>query len=130
MGYCPAVRGDEARVVEAFCSWLEARGWSVEREQEFVDVVAIRGGRRILAEAKGRTASPGLDVDTLYGQLLRRVPGDAVGRDVFAVVVPDVAVRFAARVPAEVRAALNIHIYGVAEHGSVSYAGSGTDPSA
>lgn len=128
-GYRANMIGDEARVVEAFCAWLEARGWSVEREQAFVDVLATRGADRIFAEAKGRTTSPGLDVDTLYGQLLRRLPGDAVGRDVFAVVVPDVAVRFAERVPAEVRAALNIHVYGVAENGAVSYVGKGPDPS-
>lgn len=84
--------------------------------------------RRIYAEAKGRTTSPGLDVDTMYGQLLRRVPGDAVGHDTFAVVVPDVAVGFAERVSVEVRRALNIHIYAVAEDGAVSYVGDGPDP--
>ena len=124
------MRGDEARVVDAFCAWLEARGWGIEREVSFVDVVATRDGRRIFAEAKGRTTDPGLDTDTLYGQLLRRVPGDAVGRDVFAVVVPDGAVRFAERVPAEVRRVLNIHVYGVAEDGTVTYTGDGPDPAA
>lgn len=97
-------------------------------KQAFVDVLAERGGHRIFAEAKGSTTSPGLDVDTLYGQLLRRVPPDAVGRDTFAVVVPEVAVKFAERVPVQVRRSLNIHIYGVSEDGTVRYVGDGPDP--
>jgi hypothetical protein len=124
------LRGDEGRVVDAFCAWVEAHGWAIEREVSYVDVLATRNGRRIFAEAKGRTTSPGLDVDTMYGQLLRRVPGEAIGRDTFAVVLPDVAVRFAERVPAEVRQVLNIHIYGVAEDGTVRYVGDGPDPAA
>jgi len=45
----------------------------VAREVEFADVYAERGVERLYAEAKGRTAAIGLDVDTLYGQLLRRM---------------------------------------------------------
>jgi hypothetical protein len=67
--------GDERRVVDAFCSHLESEGWSTSREVDFCDVVAERGPDEILyAEAKGRTKAIGLDVDTLYGQLLRRMP--------------------------------------------------------
>jgi hypothetical protein len=120
--------GDEARIVDVFCAWLEMRGWTIEREVAFVDVLASRDVRRIFAEAKGRTTSPGLDVDTMFGQLLRRVPGDAVGRDTFAVVVPDVAVRFVERVPLEVRRTLNIHVYAVSENNTVLYVGDGPDP--
>lgn len=32
------MRGDEARVVDAFVRWLEADGWAVEREIGFADV--------------------------------------------------------------------------------------------
>jgi len=39
-----------------------------------VDVRATRGTQRPYGEAKGRTASVGLDVDTLCGQLLHRLP--------------------------------------------------------
>ena len=46
---------------------------TVRREVNFVDVYAERGDERLYAEAKGPTTSPGLDVDTLYGQLLRRM---------------------------------------------------------
>jgi hypothetical protein len=111
------VIGDESRVVAASCGWLTERGWTVHTEQAFCDVVATRAGQAMYAEVKGRTSSPGRDVDTLYGQLLRRVPAGAVGRDVFAVVVPDVAVKFAERVSLDVRRALNVHIYGVTEKG-------------
>ena len=62
--------GDEARVVDAFCAYLEAYGWDIQRELNFVDIATTRNGVTLLAEAKGRTSSPGLDVDTLYGQLL------------------------------------------------------------
>ena len=69
-----AMRGDESRVVRAFCSWREHEGWTVSQEVDFCDVVATRGPERLFAEAKGRTAAMGLDVDTAYGQLLRRMP--------------------------------------------------------
>lgn len=71
------MRGDETRVVEAFCKHLQNDGWDVQREVQFVDVMATRGSQTLYAEAKGRTSSIGLDVDTLYGQLLRRLPDEA-----------------------------------------------------
>jgi hypothetical protein len=67
-------RGDEERIVGAFSEYLTANGWSVTPEVDFCDLVANRDGGRLFVEAKGRTTSPGLDVDTLYGQLLRRMP--------------------------------------------------------
>lgn len=57
------MRGDEERVIASFCAWLESEGWSVEREISFVDVLARRDCVSLYAEAKGRTTSPGLDVD-------------------------------------------------------------------
>jgi len=56
-----------------FCAWLERERWSVEREVSFVAVLARRDGVTLYAEAKGRTTSLGLDVDSRYGQLLRRM---------------------------------------------------------
>ncbi len=107
------VRGDEARVVDAFCVWLEAAGWSVRREVHFVDVAAVRGDERLYAEAKGRTAAIGTDVDTLYGQLLRRMPDDdATAR---YAVVPTVAVGAASRVPAWVRERLRLDVFEVTD---------------
>jgi hypothetical protein len=67
------MRGDEERVVAAYASWLEQQGWRVRRDVDFVDVYAERGQDKLYAEAMGQTAAIGLDVDTLYGQLLRRM---------------------------------------------------------
>ncbi len=75
------MRGDEERVVTANASWLEQNGWTVVREVEFVDVFAERGEEKVYAEAKGRTAAIGLDVDTLHGQLLRRMKDQGPPRD-------------------------------------------------
>jgi hypothetical protein len=116
------MRGDEERVVLAFARWLEAQGWTVQREVAFCDVVAERGDERLYGEAKGRTAAIGLDVDTMYGQLLRRMPAEQLGQATFAVVVPDDAVPAALRVPARIRQALGVHVYGVHENGGVTEA--------
>ena len=109
-------------MVDAYCAWLERDGWSVRREVDFVDVLAERAGERLYAEAKGRTAAMGLDIDTLYGQLLRRMPFDEDPTARFAVVVPDEAVRLALRVSKRVRVALRIEVYGVDEAGRVQRA--------
>src|SRR5918995_6693752 len=67
-------------VVPAFRHWLEAQGWETETEAEFVDVVAHRRNETIYAEVKGRTNSrPGAGLDTLFGQLLRRMPAEESG---------------------------------------------------
>lgn len=115
----PSMRGDERRVVQAFCSWLEQQGWTVSQEVDFCDVVATRGSDRLFAEAKGRTAAMGLDVDTAYGQLLRRMPLTADDAR-FALVVPTEAVAAAVRVPRRVRELLRLEVYCVAEDGSVA----------
>jgi len=108
----------EAEVVAAFVRWLEPQGWNVRTEVEWADVVAERGRERLVAEAKGSTTSPGLDIDTLYGQLLRRmVPDDGVR---YAVVLPAQLVPKATRVHDSVRARLGIDVYGVDADGSVA----------
>lgn len=70
------MRGDEARVVTAFCDHLRAQGCAVTTEVAGCDVRAERDGSVIYAEAKGRTSAPGLDVDTMFDQLLRRMNPD------------------------------------------------------
>jgi hypothetical protein len=85
--YRSGMRGDENRVIDAYVTWLERSNWTVRREVDFVDVYAERGDERLYAEAKGRTTSPGLDVDTLYGQLLRRMKDPKPGAR-YSVVVP------------------------------------------
>lgn len=106
------MRGDEKRVVNAFSDWLECQGWAVTPEAGFADVYAERGGEKLYAEAKGRTAEIGLDVDTLYGQLLRRMT-DPRASTRYAVVVPTIALTAARRVPPQVRDLLHIDIYEV-----------------
>ncbi len=108
------MRGDEARVAAAFCDYLRAEGWQVEREVEFVDVLAKMGDVTLYAEAKGRTEAIGLDVDTLYGQLLRRAPEDQMN-SILGVVVPDKAVTAALRVPRWIRDRLDLHIWAVSD---------------
>jgi hypothetical protein len=53
------MRGDEERVVDAFCAWLEDAGWTVTRDVDFVDVVPSKDGQKLYAEAKGRTGGNG-----------------------------------------------------------------------
>lgn len=109
-------------VVPAFRRWLEAQGWETETETGFVDVVAHRGDETIYAEVKGRTKSrPGAGVDTLYGQLLRRMAAEEVGdpNTRFAVVIPTGAKAAALRVPRRVRDVLRIDVYAVSDDGQV-----------
>ena len=108
-------------VVPAFRRWLEAQGWETETESGFVDVVARRGDETIYAEVKGRTKSrPGAGLDTLYGQLLRRMPVEDVCPNTrFAVVIPTGAEAAALRVPRRVRELLRIDIYVVSDDGQV-----------
>lgn len=114
------MRGDEARVIDVFCRWLRKERWSVDTEVDFCDVRAERDSEVLYAEAKGRTAAIGLDVDTMYGQLLRRMPIDPTDVTTrYGVVVPTEARTAALRVPAAVRAALRIDVYVVAEDGAV-----------
>ena len=86
-----------------------------------MDVVARRGNETIYAEVKGRTKSrPGAGLDTLYGQLLRRMPAEEVGdpNTRFAVVIPTGA-EAALRVPRRVRDVLRIDVYAVSDDGQV-----------
>lgn len=107
-------KGDEARVVAAFEGFLTANGWRVVHEPSgWADVVAVRGEERLLAEAKGDTgSSAGLDVDTMFGQLLRRMGDPAV--TTWAVVVPEAGLPKVLRVPGEVLDRLGIAVFAVA----------------
>lgn len=121
------MRGDEERVIQAFCDYMTSEGWSVSREVDFVDVVAEKEGYRVLAEAKGRTAAMGLDVDTMFGQLLRRMPPTGPTETPrFAVVVPTAAGVAVRRIPGWVLEELRIDVYVVSDDGSVTPAGPGT----
>lgn len=82
-----------------------------------IDVVATRGSERLIAEAKGKTANAGLDMNTAYGQLLNRMT-DPDAR--YAVVAPETSRNAALRVPRRVRNLLGIEVYIVAATGAVS----------
>ena len=112
------MRGDEQRIVDAFCRHLEQERWRIEREVESVDVVAEREGVRMYVEAKGRSASVGLDVDTMYGQILRRMPLEENDAR-FALVVPVESRRSVLRVNSRVRGLLRLEVYTVDANGRV-----------
>ncbi|MEX1263189.1 MAG: DUF5677 domain-containing protein [Actinomycetota bacterium] len=113
---------DEHRVVQAFCRWLEQQGWTTEIEVDHVDVVASRGEEILFAEVKGNTkARPGAGVDSMYGQLLRRMAAEEraeKGRS-YAVVVPTRSIAAALRVRRRVRDLLGIAVYSVTDDGQV-----------
>ncbi|MDP9223028.1 MAG: hypothetical protein M3P18_04090, partial [Actinomycetota bacterium] len=113
---------DEHRVVQAFCRWLQEQGWTTEIEVDHVDVVARRGEETLFAEVKGNTkARPGAGVDSMYGQLLRRMAAEEAaesGRS-YAVVVPTGSIAAALRVRRRVRDLLGIAVYSVADDGQV-----------
>ena len=76
-----------------------------------MDVVAERGDQRLVGEAKGVTTSAGLDVDTIYGQVLRRMREEPGTR--YAIIVPEKLIPAASRVPREIRKRLSIDLYGI-----------------
>lgn len=114
----------EADVQAAFVAHLQERGWDVFTENTgHVDVAAKRGAERIVAEVKGHTTSPGLDVDTMYGQLLRRMREEDRHSDIrYVVVVPESLIVAATRVPQWVRAALRVEVVLVDDFGRVRWA--------
>jgi hypothetical protein len=102
----------ERRVVDAFVRWLEAEGWRTWTEVDYLDVLAERDGKWIRAEAKSHTGdSAGLDVDTAFGQLLRRMEEEDDRNARYAIVVPPPSLTKVARVPARVRELLRIDVY-------------------
>ena len=87
------MRISEKQVEEIFAAYLRADGWDVSlTNRDSADLLATRGTEVIVAELKGHTSSPGLDVDTGYGQLLRRIDPQKTGVR-YALVVP-VSLRF------------------------------------
>ncbi len=113
--------GSEAAVIEVFTTWLVGQGWEcaeLPRYGDRPDIDARRpDGRRLIVEAKGFTRDAGTDLDTGYGQLLRRMKGEP--DTAYALVVAGSVVRFAQRVPSEVRNKLGISLYTVDASGEV-----------
>lgn len=113
--------GSEAQVEADFVAWLEARGWTRAQRVGHADVTMVRDDVRLIGEVKGRTSSPGTDVDTMFGQLLRRID---IGRsdDVYAVAVPPELETVVGRVPSDVLYALKVGVFVVDRNGSVRVA--------
>lgn len=109
----------EAAVQLAFVKYLIERGWEVTTDNaDYTDVIAGRGDELLLAEVKGTTTAAGLDVDTAYGQLLRRMR-ERPETVRYALVVPESTRRAALRVTDEVRRMLGIDVWVVDEAGNV-----------
>ena len=111
--------GDEARVTEAFRTWLLSEGWTpVVPTDRWTDLEAVRGAERLICEAKGHTSDKGTDADIAYGQLLRRMTlRDRHTR--YALAVPTSSLEAAARVPAHVRRLLRVDVYEVTDDDQV-----------
>jgi hypothetical protein len=110
---------DEDRVTDAFRTWLLTQGWTpVTPTDRWTDIEAVRGGERLICEAKGRTSEKGIDADIAYGQLLRRMTGDTPEVR-YALVVPSSSVKAAERVPARVRRLLRIDLYEVTDDNQI-----------
>jgi hypothetical protein len=109
-------------VVAGFRRWLESQGWKVETEREDIDVIATRGDKTIIAEAKGLTGKGKVKgMHTVYGQILRRMTPHRVSdpNTSFAVVVPAKSAVTAARVPKGIRDLLRLTVYSVTDEGEV-----------
>ena len=112
----------EPEVQDAFAKYLIEHGWEVKTDNDdYTDVIAWRGDELLVAEVKGTTSAPGLDVDTAYGQLLRRMR-DRPETVRYALVVPDSARMSALRVSDEVRRRIGIDVWTVDEAGNVQLA--------
>ncbi len=112
-------RGSEAPVERAFKQWLEETGWTlIDEAGSWAEVIAQRGDERLIGEVKGYTAgNTGLDIDTMFGQLLRRMkPGAAT---TWAVIVSSRSLIAVLRVPIEIRSALGIRVFEVRDNDEV-----------
>ncbi|MFF0205826.1 hypothetical protein [Streptomyces sp. NPDC005017] len=110
---------DEDRVTDTFRTWLLARGWTpVTPTNRWTDLEAVRGNDRLICEAKGRTSEKGIDADTAYGQLLRRMTSEDPGTR-YALIVPTSSVKAVERVPERIRRLLRIDVYEVTDENEV-----------
>jgi hypothetical protein len=114
--------GSEATVVEVFSAWLVEQGWECTELHPRGDHPSIDArhpdGRRLIVEAKGFTRDSSADLDTGYGKILRRINDEPA--TTYALVVAGTVVRFALRVPSDVRSRLGIALYTVDFNGKVA----------
>lgn len=112
------VKMSESEAEQRFVAMLESEGWTVSTNNpDFVDVIATKPSEpRLIAEVKGHTAAPGLDVNTLYGQILNRMH-DLTGATRYAIVLPESILYKAQRVPAPVRGLLKLELWAIPVEG-------------
>lgn len=109
----------ESEVEAALVAHLLERGWDVTTANpDHTDVIARRGAELIIAEVKGHTSDAGTDLDTGYGQLLRRMT-DANADATFVLAIPESLRAAAARVPARARRKLGVEVWLVPDVGPV-----------
>lgn len=111
----------EAEVLVSFAAHLDHEGWDVPPTPrgDFPDVDARHRetGARLVAEVKGHTTEPGLDTDTAYGQLLRRMGTEPEPSTRYVLVVPESLRGKAERVSAHVREVLDVEVWLVPDDG-------------
>lgn len=56
--YDVGMKGDEERVIQAFCAFLREQGWSTKREVGFIDVIAQKDGHRISSQKRRDVPPP------------------------------------------------------------------------
>lgn len=111
----------ERDLVAHLVAWLESDGWSVQTEVAYLDVLATREDEVLKIEAKGHTSSKGLDVDTMFGQMLRHIdPGQSDTR--YGVAVPVDYLPTIRRIDRRVLEQLSIDVFLVDDDGRVQTA--------
>lgn len=110
---------NEEAVVAAMANYLQEQEFEVvlaDGNQD-PDMVATRNNERLIIEAKGDTGNNmGTDVDTGYGQILRRMNGEPC-TTLYGLAFPANRRDVALRVPVLVRERLHIALYAVADGG-------------
>lgn len=111
----------EADVLARFSAYLKREGWDVPPTPrgDYPDVNARHRetGTRLIGEVKGHTSEPGLDTDTAYGQLLRRMVTESEPETRYALVGPESLRAKIERVPGHVREKLRIEVWLVPDSG-------------
>lgn len=111
-----------ADVQRAFEAYLLERGWDLHAEPGdhagIAGIEAHRGAQRLIGEVRGTASSPGPDVDTGYGRLLRRM-SSAHEDATYALIAAVGLTRLMERVEVAVRRGLGIGLFVVDDLGRV-----------
>lgn len=112
---------NEAEALARFAAYLGREGWEVPPTPrgDFPDIDARHRetGARLVGEVKGHTSEPGLDTDTAFGQLLRRMGAEPEPATRYVLVVPEALRGKVERVPAHIREVLRVEVWLVPDDG-------------